>query len=142
MGLVKNIFAAIFGIIGSVLKGILGVFGIGKKSEFYLELDDAAINNSPALEAPSQPPAPSKTEAATVTKAQAEPEPEVSTPQPSPAAAPQASAPSAKPASVPSFSANYLGGTGGVAMKRRRPGPSMSPFMDLAKQVKVPSGAR
>ena len=31
MGLIKNIFGAILGVIGGVLKAIFGIFGIGKQ---------------------------------------------------------------------------------------------------------------
>ena len=110
MGFIKSIF----GIIGGVFKAILGVFGIGKKSEFYMEIEE----DSAAAPAPAAPaPAVAKTVSAPVAT--------------SPAAAP---APAAKPAaSVPSFAANYL--TGPTMPRRRRPGPSLSPFMDMAKQV-------
>ncbi len=120
MGFIKSIF----GIIGGVFKAILGVFGIGKKSEFFMELDEGA---APA-EAPAQPAAPQPAAPAAATA-----QPAAAPPDPKPApAAPQA----AKPAEpVPSFAANYL--VGPTMPRRRRPGPSLSPFKDMAKQMNV-----
>jgi len=128
MGLIKTIFGGIFGLIGGIFKGILGVFGIGKKSEFYMELDEAA---TPTDSVPT--PAPKVESAVETASAPVAPAPKpASTPSP---AAPAVSTAPAPP--LPSFAANYLGATPG-ALKRRRPGPSLSPFRDLAKQVKNP----
>jgi hypothetical protein len=119
MGLIKSIF----GIIGGVFKAILSVFGIGKKSEFFMELDEGA--------APAAAPAPEPA------KAVAEPAAAPAAARPVPAAAPKPAPPApqaAKPATtVPSFAANYL--VGSTLPNRRRPGPSLSPFRDMAKQV-------
>lgn len=115
MGFIKSIF----GIIGGLFKAILGVFGIGKTSEFFMELDEGA---TPA-EAPAPP------------VAAQSPAPAAATAQPAVASAPAPAAPQAvKPAApLPSFAASYL--TGPTMPRRRRPGPSLSPFKDMAKQM-------
>ncbi|QQE65602.1 hypothetical protein GFS31_22900 [Leptolyngbya sp. BL0902] len=121
MGFIKSIF----GIIGGVFKAILGVFGVGKKSEFFMELDEGDV--APAA-APAAAPAPAAaTAVAEPVAAPAAP----AAPAPKPAPAAPQSAPSAP--AVPSFAANYL--VGSTLPSRRRPGPSMSPFRDMAKQV-------
>lgn len=138
MGLIKSIFGAIFGVIGTVVKGVLGIFGVGKQSEFYLELDDASVGSANDADSDAQPAAPTsdRTEQAAPATATAEPK-SVATTAPSTPKPVQPSVPA-----VTSFASDYLGGTGGVTMRRRRPGPSLSPFMDLARQVKTPSKAR
>lgn len=123
MGFIKSIF----GIIGGVFKTILSVFGIGKKSEFFMELDEST---SASVAAPAEAPAPAPAAAKAVAEpAAASPAPVVTAPKPAPVA-PQVAKPAA---SVPSFAANYL--VGSTMPSRRRPGPSMSPFRDMAKQV-------
>lgn len=128
MGFLKSIF----GIIGGVFKAILGVFGIGKKSEFFMELDEsAAPAEAPAQPVAAQPAAAQPAAAPTKAPTEVAAQPAVASPAPAPAA-PQV----AKPAEpVPSFAANYL--VGSTMPRRRRPGPSLSPFMDMAKQVKA-----
>jgi predicted lipid-binding transport protein (Tim44 family) len=141
MGLIKNIFGAVFGLLGGIFKGVLGVFGIGKKSEYFLELDEATSNVQAAIaEAPkaaekalsaaadkvnqAEKAAPAKPAAA-----KAAPATEKAKPAPAPVA-------KAEPA-VTNFATEYLVGTSSNG--RRRPGPSLSPFRDLARQVKVPA---
>ncbi len=124
MGLIKSIF----GIIGGVFKAILSVFGIGKKSEFFMELDEASAPAAAPVVAPTPEPAKATAEPA-VAPTTASPAPAAPAPKPSPAA-PQTAKPAA---SVPSFAANYL--VGSTLPNRRRPGPSLSPFRDMAKQV-------
>jgi hypothetical protein len=119
MGFIKSIF----GIFGGFLKAILGVFGIGKKSEFYMELDAGSASAAPVAAAPAAP-APAK--------AVAEPAATSPAPQPVVAPAPAVAQPAKPAAAVPSFAENYLLGT---TTSRRRPGPSLSPFKAMAKQV-------
>ncbi|MEY3298077.1 MAG: hypothetical protein RLZZ597_1337 [Cyanobacteriota bacterium] len=126
MGFLK----AIFGIIGGFFKAILGVFGLGKQSEFFMELDESTappeVSAQPTAATPAAPAAtPTQTVAAS-------PGPVVAPVTPVATAAPKSAQPAA---SVPSFAANYL--VGPTMPRRRRPGPSLSPFMDMAKQVKV-----
>jgi hypothetical protein len=146
MGLIKNIFGTIFGVIGGVFKAIFGIFGIGKKSEYFLEADDLDKGSAPQ----AQPQA-----AAKVEKPAAAPAPQESAPAPAasakteaPAAKPAEAAPAPKPVPVEpkpepvgNFATDYLNAPS-ATMGRRRPGPSLSPFKDLAKDMKLPSGAR
>lgn len=160
MGLIKKAFGAIFGLIGSIFKGALGIFGIGKKSGYFLELDESQDSEpapKPAAEQPKPEPAKAsespKAAPAQATKEQAQ--------KPEPAANNNASAP--KPATQPSgsplanpsgmavasakvdmksagnFSTEYLVNPKLSNGSRRRPGPSLSPFKDMAKQMQ-PSG--
>ncbi|MBD2260765.1 hypothetical protein H6G13_24630 [Pseudanabaena sp. FACHB-2040] len=138
-------FGAIFGVLGGVFGAIAGVFGIGKKSEYFLELDEAADNVKAAIEAAPKAVEKAlsaagsstadnkadKTEKAPVAakKAPAKPKVEKTKPAPAPVAAPE-------PAVI-NFATEYLGSSGSSG--RRRPGPSLSPFMDLARQVKAPA---
>ncbi|MFH7244321.1 MAG: hypothetical protein ACHWZW_15905 [Spirulina sp.] len=127
MGFIKSIF----GIVGGLFKAILGVFGVGKKSEFYMELEEGSTETPPAAAAPTAT-APAAPVAAAPVKATSE-----TAPSPAPAAKPVAAPVAAQPAKtatpVTSFAANYL--TGSTTTSRRRPGPSLSPFKDMAKQV-------
>ncbi|HEY9881538.1 MAG TPA: hypothetical protein V6D29_24000 [Leptolyngbyaceae cyanobacterium] len=138
MGLIKNIFGAIFGVIGGVFGAIAGILGIGKKSEFFLELDESK-GEAPAIE-------PVKTETAksadkvvpaaiekgaTVKPAAATKKPEPAKPAAAPVAAPA-------PATA-AFASEYLVNPSLSNNSRRRPGPSLSPFLDLARQVKAPA---
>ena len=123
MGLIKSIFGAIFGLIGGIFKTVGGLVGLGKKSEFFLEADDAAEASlpaaAPAAPAPAAKAAPAPAAAPAATNA----------PAPAPvAAAPTGPAPTG-------FASTYLNSP--TMTSRRRPGPSLSPFRDMAKQVKV-----
>ena len=143
MGLIKSIFGAIFGLIGGIFKTVGGLVGLGKKSEFFMELDEADSSSQPAI-APSapasaakaepaaaaKPPAPAKTK--TSAKTQTKPPAKEETKAPAPAMA----AASAEPAPT-GFASNYLTSVGTALPRRRRPGPSLSPFLDMAKQVKA-----
>ena len=145
MGLIKNIFGAILGVIGGVLKAIFGIFGIGKQSEYYLEADDADGGSKPQeqpqaavkKEKPAAPSQASTPAPAKATKSQAPAE--KAKPKAAPVAQPVPVQP--KPEPVGNFATDYLivpSSTSG----RRRPGPSLSSFKDLAKDMKLPSGAR
>ncbi|MBE9159420.1 hypothetical protein IQ265_21685 [Nodosilinea sp. LEGE 06152] len=151
MGLIKSIFGAIFGLIGGIFRTVGGLVGLGKKSEFFMELDEADDSSQPAI-APSAPAPAAKAEPAAVTKApakaaakapakaetkasaktQAKPtaKKETKAPVPALAAAPAEPVPTG-------FASNYLTSVGTSMPRRRRPGPSLSPFMDMAKQVKA-----
>ncbi|HIK46653.1 MAG TPA: hypothetical protein IGR64_17520 [Leptolyngbyaceae cyanobacterium M65_K2018_010] len=124
-------FGAIFGLIGGIFKAIGGLIGGSKKSEFFLELDEAKTGSLPEAEVtPAAQPSPTTTaEPATVkTVANA----------PAPASVVPAAAPPAPPAApVSGFATTYLTTAGTALPRRRRPGPSLSPFMDMAKQVKA-----
>ncbi|NJL47662.1 MAG: hypothetical protein HC929_09470 [Leptolyngbyaceae cyanobacterium SM2_5_2] len=123
-------FGTIFGLIGGIFKAIGGLVGLGKKSEFYLELDEADSGSKSQVTPAVQPVAAVSAEPVAAAPALASPP------------APVVAAPVAKPAQpagpVPSFAANYVATPGVTGLtRRRRPGPSLSPFMDMAKTVKV-----
>ncbi|MFQ4137622.1 hypothetical protein PGN35_014995 [Nodosilinea sp. PGN35] len=141
MGLIKSIFGTIFGLIGGIFKSVSGLIGLGKKSEFFMELDESDSNAQPAAQmapakaeaqpeaaAPAKVTTPAPAKAATKTAAKA---PKKETPAPAVAAkAPAEPVPTA-------FASTYLTSVGTALPRRRRPGPSLSPFMDMAKQVKA-----
>ena len=137
MGLIKSIFGAIFGLLGGIFKTIGGLVGLGKKSEFFMELDEA--DSTPAV-TPSAPAPVAKAEAAPpsaepAAKATAQEKKAKAPAKPAPAPAPVAAAVPAEP--VPTaFASNYLTTVGISQPRRRRPGPSLSPFLTMAKQVK------
>ncbi|MBE9138694.1 hypothetical protein IQ254_16085 [Nodosilinea sp. LEGE 07088] len=130
MGLIKSIFGAIFGLIGGIFKAIGGLVGLGKKSEFYMELDEASSDSQPVA-APSTPAPAAKAEpkpAGAPAKAKAE----ASAKAPKPVAP----APAVPAEPVPTaFASKYLTTVGISQSSRRRPGPSLAPFKDMAKQV-------
>lgn len=142
MGLIKSIFGAIFGaifgLLGGILKAIGGLVGLGKKSEFFLEADDDDSDSLPAAQAaPKAQPAAAQAEpvAAAPAKASAK----TSTKAPAKAkASEKAPAPAAPAEPVPTaFASIYLTSVGTTMPRRRRPGPSLSPFLEMAKQVKA-----
>lgn len=144
MGLIKSIFGTIFGLLGGIFKTVGGLVGLGKKSEFFMELDESDSSAQPAaLPAPAETKsvaapakattkAPAQASAKAATKAPAK----AATKAPAKAApAPVATAP-AEP--VPTaFASTYLTTVGTSLPRRRRPGPSLSPFLNMAKQVKT-----
>lgn len=127
MGFVQSIFSTIFGIVGGIFKAILSLVGIGKKSEFYLELpEDQLVSSDQPAVVPPAPVTPSQTVAPPV-----EAKPAVAV-----AVAPQPAKAAVTPA-ISGFATNYLMAPGAAMPSRRRPGPSLSPFLDMAKQVKA-----
>ncbi|WOD37687.1 hypothetical protein [Nodosilinea sp. E11] len=135
MGLIKSIFGTIFGLLGGIFKAVAGLVSGGKKSEFFLELEEAVSDSLPSADpapaAKAEPVAAAPAKAATKTPAK--------TQAPAAPAAP-ALAPVATTAIAPAptgFASNYLTSVGTAMPRRRRPGPSLSPFMDMAKQVKA-----
>jgi hypothetical protein len=139
MGFIGKIFGAIFGFIGAILTFPLKLFGVGKKSDFYMEADDASSGSAAPLEATQKAPEPAPAKA---TAESAAPSTSAAKPDPEPA---MASAPATPASNDPVFSKPVepvtfapenlltLKTTGG----RRRPGPSLSPFKDMARQVAV-----
>jgi hypothetical protein len=144
MGLIKNIFGAIFGVVGGVFKAIFGIFGLGKQSEYYLEADDAS-GGKQSQEQPAAPeevkPAPAAQESTPAPVAATKAEAPTAADTPKSALAPQPVAVAPQPEPVGNFATDYLMAPS-ATMGRRRPGPSLSPFKDLAKGMKLPSGAR
>jgi hypothetical protein len=123
MGFIKKVFSGIFGFLGGILK----IFGIGQ-SGYYMEVESSAPPTpaeppKPAASAPAAPaPAAPVVPVAPVAAVEMPP-----APKPAPA----------KPAPVmDTFATKFLIPTS--SGKRRRPGPSLSPFMDMARKVKTP----
>ncbi|WJI27011.1 hypothetical protein RHP47_02100 [Thermosynechococcus sp. QKsg1] len=110
MNLLKKLFGAIFGLLGAIAK----LFGLGKKGEFYIELDKSTA-------APAAPPTPTK-----VVEPAPTPEP-ATAPQP---AQPVATAPAAPTPTPVTPSVPY------TRFARRRPGANMAAFLNMARQVR------
>ncbi|MGB3311800.1 MAG: hypothetical protein WBG32_14790 [Nodosilinea sp.] len=143
MGLIKSIFGAIFGLIGGIFRTVGGLVGLGKKSEFFMELDEGDSSSQPAIAssapapaakaepaAAAKPPAKAETKASAKTQTKPPAKKETKAPAPALAAAPAEPVPTG-------FASNYLTSVGTALPRRRRPGPSLSPFMDMAKQVRT-----
>ncbi|MEO0536060.1 MAG: hypothetical protein AAF215_19570 [Cyanobacteria bacterium P01_A01_bin.123] len=155
MGLIKKIFGGFFAFIGGLFGSLGKLVGIGK-SDYYLELDEAATGNK------SEAPVAAKAAVAPEASAKANTQPKASkkpvpagrtapTPVPKAKQVPtptlvegelpvaQASANgSKKTGTEPTFATDYLVNPRLSNGGRRRPGPSLSPFKDMAKQVKTP----
>ncbi|NJN20951.1 MAG: hypothetical protein HC812_06825 [Leptolyngbya sp. RL_3_1] len=134
MGLIKNVVGAISGLVGTLFSAILGIFGLGKKSEYFLEFDEAA-----AAPAPKSAPATPAAAPAEAKPAKASAKAEKVAPAPvAVAAAPQSQA--SKPASPAegglTFATDFLVNPRLSNTSRRRPGPSLSPFTDMVKEMK------
>lgn len=150
MGLIKKLIGGFFSFLG----GIFSVFNIFKKSEYYLEYDEsksapqvaaqpAAAALQPAAVAQSAASATVKKPSRKAAKAQAENNNNGSTNgkvanfEATVAAAEpvtvNSAAGTAKPSAPAVFAPTYLGS--GSSNSRRRPGPSLNRYMDMAKQV-------
>ncbi|MGL5509629.1 MAG: hypothetical protein ACRC2J_14715 [Microcoleaceae cyanobacterium] len=131
------------GFIGGLFAGLFGIFGnlFGKKEEFFLDLDNAKgegkTETAPAKKAevkvaPASAPAtiPAETKAKkTEPKKEAAPKAK-KVEKAAPATTPVAKA---KPATTPVVPANVIANTA----PRRRPGPSLNQFKDMARQMNV-----
>ncbi len=140
MGLIKKIFGGIFGLIGGIFGSIAKVFGIGKQGDFYMELDDAAAPaaaSSAPVKAESAP-APVKVvnsdesaqPAAAPAQEQIPTAPAQAKSEPVPAAPAKVEMPE-----IANFATDYLINPRINRSPRRRPGPSMSPFKDMVKEM-------
>lgn len=143
MGLIKKILGGFLSFLGGIAK----VFGLGKKGDFYMELDESAAptQEAPAV-APQPEPAvtnnkPQKVKAAKKASKAAlngkVPAESVVAPSGAPAETPVAPPKPEVPATpgVTNFATDYLVNPKLNRSPRRRPGPSISPFKDMAKQV-------
>lgn len=145
MGFIKKIFGGIFALLGGILK----IFGIGKKGEFYMELDEANAPASEPAKAESKASKPAEKPAAepamataTQEKAPQEtakaPEPRVIS-QNTAAGNPVQSKPvvetKSKVSAVTNFATDYLVNPKLNNSPRRRPGPSVSPFKDMVREM-------
>ena len=146
MGFIGKIFGAIFGLIGTLFGAFGKVLGLGNKSDYYVEVD----SSKGAEPAPSVAPVAAAAVATSPVAQAAAPEsvkPAASAPAPAPTAV--AASPvkqngkaveNGKAAENVTFAPDRLltlSSTGG----RRRPGPSLSPFKDMARQVQRPTNA-
>lgn len=172
MGLINKLLGGLFAFLGGLFGAIGKTVGLGKKSEYFLELEESKKPKSQKTEAPAmvkaelaEPaklkaaatpvPPPAKPEASApstppaqpvkAAKAEANPEakPEAKA-EAKPEAKPEPKAPAPQPVkSTPApatpaqtFAPNFLVQTNSTN-GRRRPGPSMNYFLDMAKQVKT-----
>ncbi len=124
-----------------MIQSLKKVFGGGKS--YYLELDDAEQGKAPVTAAPETPPAsPEAPSEQLLAAAEAPPEAEkkagkkaakqaaATAPMPEPAAAPE---PPPEP-EVTAFASNYLLPVTSLP-SRRRPGPSLVKFLDMARDI-------
>ncbi|ATS17788.1 hypothetical protein BRW62_02415 [Parathermosynechococcus lividus PCC 6715] len=114
MGLLKKLFGAIFGLFAALGK----LLGLGKKGEFYVELEPTAPSPTPV--------------------AAPEPSPAVATPKPDPAPVAAAAAvepPPAAPAPAQA-TASEVSSRPYTQFARRRPGANMASFLAMARQVR------
>lgn len=125
MGFIGKIIGGIFSFLGSLL-GVLGkLFGL-KKSEYYLELDEAKGETAPAARAPVETaPAAAAPQAAVASKAAA------TVPEQTPAAVSTGNGNSS--ADGMTFATDFL--VVSTLPRRRRPGPSLSAFKEMAKDM-------
>ncbi|MDB9525013.1 hypothetical protein PN498_03355 [Oscillatoria sp. CS-180] len=153
MGLIKKVFGGIFAFIGGIFGGLFK----GKKNEFFMELEEAAAPVLEAVEAntPSVPeaakPAAAQADATLAKQKKAAPAAKKSakstTASQPPADLAQASslaeatAPMSAPVkadmpTVKNFSTDYLVNPKVNRSPRRRPGPSVGPFKEMARDLK------
>ncbi|HEY9618737.1 MAG TPA: hypothetical protein V6C78_00125 [Crinalium sp.] len=146
MSFISKLIGGFFAFLGGFFKGLLGLVGVGKKSEYFLEAKDS----EEAKPAPAPAPAPAKAEpVATPALASAEPTngkaPVAAPAAPAPVAAaptPAAPAPAPQPVAAASngssptktFAPDFLL-TPSSSSDRRRPGPSLNRFIDMARKV-------
>lgn len=161
MGFITKLLSGIFAFLGGLFGSLGKLLGF-KKSEYFLELDDSkgtksAESNPPAKAAPaeaqsasSQAAQPQPAKASTVKKPAPQPvsqpaqakktEPSVAVAEANNNKAPsQEKAPSQQPSQPkvsPTFATDFAMQTPS-SNGRRRPGPSMNYFLDMAKQVKT-----
>lgn len=152
MGFIKKIFGAIFGLISSLLK----VVGVGKKSEYFLEIDDSnatppasqarpANTEETAISTPEPAAIATATPSPNGSQPSVQPDPQVAAAQDEPIAvltqngatpAPMPVAAAAASDSNSTFAPEYLNPARNQT-RRRRPGANMGSFMSMAKNVKV-----
>lgn len=175
MGLVKKLLGGTLAFLGSVFSFVGGLIGLGQKSEYFREFEEAtesaaaSLSAAPAKAIAAAPSAPAKP--APAPKAEPAPQPVAAQPVKAEKAKPVApakakaeppapkpkvqvakiengkieqlseSAPAAvsaalvEPSAEETFAPKYL--LGMSSNGRRRPGPSLNYFRDMAKQVKT-----
>ncbi len=107
--LLKNLIGGIFSFLLGLIPGVRK-----SRSGYFMELPETAVPSPPVpvVAAPTVPP---------------EPEP--------PKVAPPAAAPASPAVPVAPFAPTYLNPANNQTGARRFPGPSMSSFLDMARQV-------
>lgn len=162
MGLIKNIFGGIFSLIGGIFGSLAKVVGLGKKSEFFMELDESeqpAPSKSQSVASQSTPA--TKPAASQTNQTAAKPEPDPAAPvqvaasskelpkkgqgsfkEQIPAVSQTTSQPQppadkmqAKMPEIANFATDYLVNPRTNSSPRRRPGPSLSPFKNMVKDM-------
>lgn len=142
MGFINKLLGGLFAFIGGLFSTITKLVGLGQKSEYFLEADAATGGNASAAPAPQpqttekiKAPAPVAKETVELevpaTSASLNGKVEVS--KEAFAAAPENPAPVPEAPEVTTFAPNFLVGT--TPSRRRRPGPSLNPFLDMAKTM-------
>lgn len=133
MDFIKNFFSGI-------LSFFSGLFG-GKKSEgnFYMQLEESQESSASSSKESSAPKQEKKPEpASTQTKQEKKPEP-AQTKQPQPVATATKKEETKEEKTTSTFAPNYLKSVATANQPRRRPGPSLDMFRDMARQVKTPA---
>lgn len=134
MGFINKLFGGLFAVLGAIFGGLFKLIGLGKKSEYFLEADAAK-----GVPAETKAPAPAKVEAKPAPAAKTAAAPAASTngkvADSAPVVAPAKPVAVAEPQAV-NFATNF---SGNGSSSRRRPGPSLNPFLDMAKQIKPQS---
>ncbi|NER83193.1 MAG: hypothetical protein F6K42_27300 [Leptolyngbya sp. SIO1D8] len=133
MGLIKKIFGGIFALIGGVFGGIAKVLGFGKKGDFYMELDESGAPQSPAPVSTNNKSAMVEEVPAKASKVSKKAAPADPSPNAAPSASPQ---PTPTVSQLTNFATDYLVNPKLGQAPRRRPGPSVSPFKEMAKDMR------
>lgn len=148
MGFISKLLGGLFTLIGSLFSSVTKLLGLGKKSEYFLEADaakggvpndakpqpqTATAEATPAANVPVPPPSETTKIEVPATSASLNGKVEVATDALE--AAPQKPAPVPAEPAIKTFAPNFLVGT--TPARRRRPGPSLNPFLDMAKEMKT-----
>jgi predicted lipid-binding transport protein (Tim44 family) len=153
MGLIKKLFGSIFAFIGGIFGFISKLLGIGGKSEYFLELDspdqpassnkqgDKKANANASASQQSAAPAKPESAKATASPAKSEASPSAGNPAKPATTQPKAESKSARPIApqhaepvLTTFAPNFMLSVGSQN-GRRRPGPNMNMYLDMAKQM-------
>jgi hypothetical protein len=142
MGFINKLLGGVFAFIGGIFGTITKLLGLGQKSEYFLEADDEKgrtpatpepqLQTTQKIEAPA--PAAKETVELEVPATSASLNGKVEVSKEAFAAAPENPAPIPEEPAVKTFAPNFLVGT--TPSRRRRPGPSLTPFLDMAKNMK------
>ncbi|MGG6297425.1 hypothetical protein ACQ4M4_23775 [Leptolyngbya sp. AN02str] len=159
MGLIKKLLGGLFAFVGGLFGGLAKVAGLGKKSEYFLEAEPApasaakSADAKPAgvtVNAASKVDAPARTQEALVQAVAADLKVDLQNDsngkKDATLNAAAADKPVVAPSKVPTVKASVEDGvktfapefliSSNTRSSRRRPGPSLNPFLDMAKQMK------